>query len=71
MSEQRAALESSNGSQTIRLLHLAWPIAISMLSYSLMTAVDTAFVGRLGADAIALSDYVKTRELLQKSGAVR
>ncbi len=53
MQEHRTALELSNGSQTIRLLHLAWPIAISMLSYSLMTAVDTAFVGRLGADAIA------------------
>ncbi len=36
-----------------RLLSLTWPIAISMLSYSLMTAVDTLFVGRKGAEAIA------------------
>lgn len=35
------------------LVGLAWPIALSMLSYSLMTAVDTVFVGRLGAEAIA------------------
>lgn len=35
------------------LISLAWPIALSMLSYSLMTAVDTLFVGRYGAEAIA------------------
>jgi multidrug resistance protein, MATE family len=35
------------------LIGLAWPIALSMLSYSLMTAVDTLFVGRFGAEAIA------------------
>ena len=35
------------------LLRLTWPIAVSMLSYSLMTAVDTLFVGRKGAEAIA------------------
>jgi Na+-driven multidrug efflux pump len=35
------------------LIGLTWPIALSMLSYSLMTAVDTLFVGRIGADAIA------------------
>lgn len=38
---------------TRELVGLAWPIALSMLSYSLMTAVDTVFVGRLGAEAIA------------------
>jgi MATE family multidrug resistance protein len=31
------------------LLRLAWPIAISVLSYSVMTLVDTYFVARLGA----------------------
>lgn len=36
-----------------QLLRLTWPIVISMLSYSLMTAVDTLFVGRKGALAIA------------------
>ena len=32
---------------------MAWPIAVSLLSFSTMTAVDTAFVGRLGASALA------------------
>lgn len=35
------------------LLRLAWPITVSMLSYSIMTTVDTLFVGRLGASALA------------------
>ena len=35
------------------LVRLAWPIAVSMLSYSVMTLVDTLFVGRLGASALA------------------
>jgi MATE family multidrug resistance protein len=35
------------------LVTLAWPIAISLLSYSVMTAVDTLFVGRVGPSAIA------------------
>jgi MATE family multidrug resistance protein len=32
---------------------LAWPIAVSTLSYSTMTLVDTAFVGHLGTGALA------------------
>ena len=36
-----------------QLVSLAWPIAISMLSYSVMTLVDTLFVGRLGPAALA------------------
>src|SRR5690606_6002254 len=35
------------------LTRLAWPVIVSLLSYSAMTAVDTAFVGRLGASALA------------------
>jgi MATE family, multidrug efflux pump len=35
------------------LVRLAWPIAVSMLSYSLMTLTDTLFVGRLGAAELA------------------
>ena len=35
------------------LVRLAWPITVSMLSYSVMTLVDTLFVGRLGATALA------------------
>lgn len=35
------------------LVRLAWPITVSMLSYSMMTTVDTLFVGRLGVSALA------------------
>ncbi|MBI5533443.1 MAG: MATE family efflux transporter [Deltaproteobacteria bacterium] len=35
------------------LVRLAWPIAVSMLSYSVMTLTSTLFVGRLGAPALA------------------
>lgn len=35
------------------LLRLAWPIAVSTVSYSVMTLVDTFFVGHLGGDALA------------------
>ena len=35
------------------LVRLAWPIGVSMLSYSFMTLVDTLFVGRLGASSLA------------------
>ncbi len=35
------------------LIKLAWPIAISTLSYTVMTLVGTAFVGRLGPAALA------------------
>ncbi|MBW2529212.1 MAG: polysaccharide biosynthesis C-terminal domain-containing protein, partial [Deltaproteobacteria bacterium] len=35
------------------LCRLAWPISVSMLSYSLMTLVDTLLVARLGASALA------------------
>jgi multidrug resistance protein, MATE family len=34
------------------LLRLAWPIAVSMLSYAVMTLVGTLFVGRLGPSAL-------------------
>ncbi len=35
------------------LLRLSWPITVSVLSYAVMTLVDTLFVGRLGAAALA------------------
>ena len=35
------------------LLRLAWPITISMLSFSAMTLVSTAFVASVGADELA------------------
>ena len=44
---------SWDGSPFAELLRLAWPISASMLSYSVMTLVDTLFVGRLGPSALA------------------
>src|ERR1700710_2221470 len=35
------------------LLRLAWPITISMVSFSTMTLASTAFVAHLGADQLA------------------
>jgi MATE family multidrug resistance protein len=35
------------------LLRLSWPMVLSMLSYASMTLVDTLFVARLGAAALA------------------
>lgn len=35
------------------LVRLAWPICVSMVSYSAMTLSGTLFVGRLGASALA------------------
>jgi len=35
------------------VLRLAWPIAVSLLSFSTMTAVDTLFIGHLGPSALA------------------
>jgi len=40
-------------SPTRELARLAWPIAISMVSYAVMTLVDTLFVARLGAGTLA------------------
>lgn len=39
------------------LLTLAWPIALSLLSYSVMTVVDTAFVSQLGTAALSGVGY--------------
>ncbi|HEX7451931.1 MAG TPA: MATE family efflux transporter, partial [Polyangiaceae bacterium] len=35
------------------LVALAWPITVSTLSFTVMTVVDTAFVGRLGPASLA------------------
>lgn len=35
------------------VVRLAWPIAVSLLSFSVMTAVDTLFIGHLGPTALA------------------
>ena len=35
------------------IFDLAWPIMVSMLSYTAMSIVDTLFVSRLGTDPLA------------------
>src|SRR5215510_14097435 len=35
------------------LLRLAWPITVSMISFSMMTLTSTAFVAHIGADELA------------------
>jgi MATE family multidrug resistance protein len=37
----------------LELLRLAWPMTVSMLSLSLLNAVDTLFVGHIGAAALS------------------
>src|SRR5215467_15664331 len=48
---------SENLSWTARpgreLLRLAWPITVSMVSFSTMTLASTAFVAQVGADELA------------------
>ena len=36
-----------------RVLRLAWPVMVSMLSFSMMSAADAVFVGRLGTVSLA------------------
>ena len=36
-----------------RVMGLAWPVMISMVSYALMSAADAIFVGRLGTSSLA------------------
>ncbi|HYQ05301.1 MAG TPA: MATE family efflux transporter [Polyangiaceae bacterium] len=43
----------SNARLFRELVSLAWPITVSTLSFTVMTVVDTAFVGRLGPAALA------------------
>ncbi len=43
----------SRGALLRELVALAWPITVSSLSFTVMTVVDTAFVGRLGPAALA------------------
>ncbi|MGH9888287.1 MAG: MATE family efflux transporter, partial [bacterium] len=58
-----SVLTSSSGSSSVglgwiehpgrELLRLAWPITVSMVSFSMMTLTSTAFVAHLGADELA------------------
>lgn len=49
-SERSDATEPMNAR---RVLRLAWPVMLSMLSYSAMAAADAIFVGRLGTAPLA------------------
>ncbi|HYQ46278.1 MAG TPA: MATE family efflux transporter [Polyangiaceae bacterium] len=53
MSVHSVQLPVSNARSFRELVSLAWPITVSTLSFSVMTVVDTAFVGRLGSAALA------------------
>src|SRR5689334_18213486 len=57
-SAKHAFRRAAEGPRTLfgplkELLHLAWPIAVAMLSESAMGLVDTKLVGGLGANALA------------------
>lgn len=47
------AKEQDNQSQSSRILVLAWPAILEMLSITAIWTVDTALVGRLGATALS------------------
>ena len=53
MSVLTAAAPLSKARLFRELVSLAWPITVSTLSFSVMTVVDTAFVGRLGPASLA------------------
>ncbi|MFZ5476503.1 MAG: MATE family efflux transporter [Myxococcota bacterium] len=48
-----SSLESVEEMSARRVLKLAWPVMLSMLSYSVMSAADAVFVGRLGTAPLA------------------
>lgn len=44
---------SGSGVGVRRVVSLAWPIVVTMLSYNVMTLADAVFVGRIGTAALA------------------
>jgi len=48
-----APIATNNARSFHELISLAWPITVSTLSFTVMTVVDTAFVGRLGPASLA------------------
>ena len=44
---------SSPGGSRRAVLRIAWPIGVSMISYTFKSFVDTLMVGQLGLDALA------------------
>ena len=53
MSSLELNLPVSKAAVFRELVSLAWPITVSTLSFTVMTVVDTAFVGRLGPASLA------------------
>ncbi len=51
-------------SEARRVLALAWPVMLSMLSYSLMSGADALFVGRLGTVPLAAIGLAVTATFL-------
>lgn len=54
----------SSWSEARRVLTLAWPVMLSMLSYSLMSAADALFVGRQGTVPLAAIGLAVTATFL-------
>ena len=52
---------------TRTVLGLAWPIMVSMLSYTAMNVVDTVFIGRLGTVPLAAIGLAMTATWLLHS----
>ena len=49
----RDAMTLQNHVSPRQVIHIAWPVMVSMLSYTCMSLVDTLYVGRLGTEALA------------------
>ena len=49
----RQADPRQNNTSPRQVIQIAWPVMVSMLSYTAMSLVDTLYVGRLGTDALA------------------
>ena len=49
-----------SGTSVRDVFALAWPVMVSMLSYTAMGVVDTLFVSRLGTEALAAVGFAAT-----------
>ena len=67
MSAPRSGALIQGRIDTRRVLGLAWPIMISMLSYTAMTLADSLFVGWLGTEPLAAVGLAATVTFLALS----
>ena len=51
---------------TRALIRLAWPIAVSTVSWTVMTRVGTLFMAHVGADELAGVGFAGTQSLARK-----